>query len=246
MGEMAGGRSMLEHLYTRVSASKRLSELVVCTSTSALDDPLADAARRRGWPVWRGSENDVLDRMYGGAKSAQADIVVRISGDCILHDARIVDYVVDHYLAQGNVRSFVCNKRPFTWPDGFDVEVCSMSMFEEVWRDARTAFEREHVFPLVYRYPERFGMHNVVRPDGPELFHLYRIVLDYHEDLALIRTLIEQLGADASFEQIMMHLETHPELHAPVNQYLPPAELCDAWQFEIAAMNAAKAGTSSK
>lgn len=232
MGELAGGKTMLEHLYERLQGATRLDELVVSTSTNPIDDRLASIVERRGWPLYRGSENDVLDRMYQAAVQFGAEVVVRISGDCILHDPKIVDLVVDRFFDVPDLGSFVCNKRPFTWPDGFDVEVCTMSMFQEIWESAKTTFEREHVFPYVYADPDRFRMINVER-DGPELFHTYRVVLDYPEDLALIRAIIEAVGPSAPFPEILTYLERHPDVVAPTNRHLPPPDLFNAWQFEI-------------
>ena len=66
----------------RIQQSRFVDEIVVATTTEPQDDPLAALCETEGWQVFRGSEEDVLDRYYQVAKQYHADIVVRITSDC--------------------------------------------------------------------------------------------------------------------------------------------------------------------
>src|SRR5688572_4118613 len=85
------GRPMLELQLERLKGCKKIGTLVVATSTEPMDNPIAALAKNLGCEVFRGSETDVLERFYQAAKQYNADVVVRLTGDCPLIDPRIVD-----------------------------------------------------------------------------------------------------------------------------------------------------------
>jgi glutamate-1-semialdehyde 2,1-aminomutase len=147
------GTPMIALLLGRLSKSKYIDQIVLATSDQPLNDPLAKFAESLGYSAYRGSENDVLDRFYHAAKAFGANVVVRITGDCPLMDAAIVDAVI----AQRNADAadYTSNVDPPTFPDGLDVEVFTTAALEKAWRDARDTFQREHVTPYL-RQPGLF------------------------------------------------------------------------------------------
>src|SRR5690606_29870252 len=87
------------------------------------------------------------DRYYRAAQQAQAEAVVRITGDCPLIDPAIVDAVISKFIDAG--ADYAANVLPPTFPDGLDVEVFSMQALEIAWRQAESAQQREHVTPFI-------------------------------------------------------------------------------------------------
>jgi spore coat polysaccharide biosynthesis protein SpsF (cytidylyltransferase family) len=59
-----------------------------------------------------------------------ADVVVRITGDCPLIDPVIVDQCIKKF-KEGNVDYF-SNIDPATFPDGLDVEVMSFKLLSKL------------------------------------------------------------------------------------------------------------------
>ena len=88
------GTPMIGLLLARLKNSKLVDQIVLATSEDPRNDPLAKYVRDLEYTVFRGSEDDVLDRYYQAAKEAEADSVVRITGDCPLIDPAIVDKVI--------------------------------------------------------------------------------------------------------------------------------------------------------
>lgn len=141
------GVPMIGLLLGRLKKASLIDQIVLATSEASQDDPLADYARQLGYVVYRGSEEDVLDRYYKAAKLVKANVIVRITGDCPLIDPSLVDEVISNFFSLGV--SYASNREPPTYPDGLDAEVFSFEILSEAWVKANTRYQREHVTPFI-------------------------------------------------------------------------------------------------
>lgn len=142
-----GGVPMIELLLSRLSKSKEISEIIVATSDDPHNQPLVDHISSLGYRCFQGNENDVLDRYYHATKTAHADVVVRITGDCPLVDPELVDEIIRRFRAADV--DYVSNVAPPTFPDGLDTEVFSFVALERAAHEADKVFDREHVTPYL-------------------------------------------------------------------------------------------------
>lgn len=117
------GEPLLLRFLERVSMSKYAANLVVATTYKPQDDEIVSLCEGAGYAVFRGHETDLLDRHFQAACAMEADVVVKIPTDCPLIDPRVIDLVIDTYLAAYPHVDYVSNLHPGTWPDGNDVEV---------------------------------------------------------------------------------------------------------------------------
>src|SRR5579871_1881320 len=154
-----GGRPMLARVIDRVRAASTIDDVLVATSTSRADDAIEVLCREHRIAVFRGDENDVLDRYYRAAQATRADVVVRITADCPLHDPQVIDTVVSRF--DPSRFDYASNAVDRTYPDGLDVEVFSFQALERAWREAQWASEREHVTAFIWKHPDRFRLHHV-------------------------------------------------------------------------------------
>ena len=148
------GKPMLQHQIERVKRAKKIDELVVATSSDPSDDAIAKLCEEQGILCFRGSLDDVLDRVYQAAKPYSPDHVVRLTGDCPLSDPEIIDQVIEFHLRQG--ADYSSNAIRPVHPDGLDVEVCRFSVLTEAWKEAKLPSQREHVMPFIHGQPARF------------------------------------------------------------------------------------------
>ena len=146
----ACGRPLIARMIDRVRRANRLADLWLATSVNPENDALVEEARRLGVPVHRGSEDDVLARFAGAAAQARGDVLVRLTGDCPLHDPAVIDEAVGLY-AEGGA-DYVSNALEPTFPDGLDVEVFSREALDRADREATTTVQREHVTPFIHRH----------------------------------------------------------------------------------------------
>lgn len=141
------GQPMIGLLLQRLSLSQTLDGVVVATSEAQSSDELFDYVTSIGFACYRGSEGDVLDRFHKAAAYHSADVVVRITGDCPLVDAELVDDCVSTLITLD--ADYLSNVHPPTFPDGLDVEVFRFSALEKANRDAQSLHDREHVTPYI-------------------------------------------------------------------------------------------------
>ena len=180
------GKPLIEILLYRLSRSKKIDKLILATSENTENDLLVKTVKKLGFEVFRGSEDDVLDRYYEAAKLFRPKAVVRITGDCPIIDPQLVDEVISLYLK--NNADYVSNTEPSTFPDGLDTEVFSFAALEMAREQATKSFEREHVTPFIrtngqfqrFNYTSEidlFGERRVV--DNPEDFSVIENILNY-------------------------------------------------------------------
>lgn len=141
------GIPVLTHVLTRVKAAAGVSSVIIATTTASGDDPVVALARSNNVEVYRGSENDVLDRFYQAVLPHHPDHVVRITADCPLMDPNVIDTVINCHLREK--ADYTTNTFEPTYPDGEDVEVFTFDALKKAWQKARLLSEREHVTPYL-------------------------------------------------------------------------------------------------
>lgn len=203
------GEPMLVRDMNRLLRADTLDEIVIATTVESRDDVIVDLCQERGWPRFRGSEDDVLDRYYRAAKVHQADVVVRITSDCPLIEPQVVDRVVQAFMERQPEVDYASNTAPErTFPRGLDTEVMRFDALERAWREDDDPAWREHVTPYVRRHPELFQTCGVLNDE--DLSHM-RWTVDTPEDLAFVRHIYEHFGHDRfSWQEVLALLEQNP------------------------------------
>ena len=206
------GQPLLVRVIQRVRVASRLGGLVIATTNQEADNPIAKLSGELQVPVFRGSENDVLDRFYRCAKEQQASVIVRLTGDNPFVDPQIVDRVIGALVKDG--ADYASNTIRPTFPEGLNVEVLTFAALQRAWQDAQAGYEREHVTPHIWLHPERFRLQRVEAER--DLSHV-RLTVDTLEDLTFARAVYERLyRPDRLFlmNDILALLEREPELQA--------------------------------
>lgn len=206
------GKPMLERLVERLRLAKTLNGIVVATTTDPSDDAIEVLAGELGVGCFRGSMDDVLDRVLRAAQSVQADVIVEITGDCPFTDPGMVDQLVGRYLASSF--DYVGNFRPSTYPVGFAVQVFPTRVLKEVESLTQDPADREHVSLYIYEHPERYRLENV-ESGLAEKYHAYRLTVDTPEDFSLTLAVFEALYPSKpgfGLADILAFLDARPEL----------------------------------
>jgi spore coat polysaccharide biosynthesis protein SpsF (cytidylyltransferase family) len=205
------GTPMLGRVVDRVRRAVSVDCIIVATTDGRRDDPLADYAAGLGVDdVYRGSEDDVLDRYYQAARRAALDVVVRVTADCPLLDPGLLDRVVALLTAEGSRVDYAANTLQRAFPRGLDVEAVPMATLERVWREAGSAHQRAHVFPYIHDHPSAFVLAGITDPVDRSAM---RWTVDTPEDLAFVREVCAALGRrDYTWRDVVAILDARPAL----------------------------------
>ena len=207
------GLPMIHHVVERTRRIDSVTQVIVATSTSQREEPLVEyLTTLNDVEIFRGSEDDVLSRYFNAAKTYEADIVLRITGDCPLLSPKVSSRVVRAFLKNEESFDYATNTLSRTFPRGLDTSVMPFEILEQAHRQATTPSEREHVTVYIWSNPEKFRLLSI--EDNQDRHHL-RWTVDTTEDFELISQLYDGLyfsNPHFDYEEILEYLERFPEL----------------------------------
>ena len=210
------GDTVLGHIIRRVKKSNGIDKIIVATTTNYSDDKIVEFCNKYNIDVFRGDENDVLDRYYRCAIQYHSDIIVRITADDPLKDPEIISFAID--LFKSNNYDYVSNTINPTFPEGLDIEVFSFNALELAHKSAYQNSDKEHVTPYIYHNPQIFNLFNFT--NDYDYSHM-RWTLDNENDLIFIKTIYMNLylNPDDVFtsKSIYKLLDSNPDI-SKINQ----------------------------
>jgi spore coat polysaccharide biosynthesis protein SpsF (cytidylyltransferase family) len=203
-------KPMIIHQMQRTELSKLIDKLILVTSTEVSDDNLSNIVKDYGFPVFRGDKNNVLKRFYDSANELDLkdnDIIIRLTGDCPLHDSIVIDESIEYFLE--NNFNYLSNSVEAIYPDGLDVEVFDFKSLQYAHRNATLDSDLEHVTPYI-RKSRNLKIGNLKK----ESIHSeWRLTVDEDFDFKLIENIYEYFNSTYfTFEKIVAYLDENPEL----------------------------------
>lgn len=189
-----GEGTLLSTHINRLKQSKIANEIIVATTDEPDAYKIVEIADQCRVKSYRGSLNDVLDRFYQAAKVHNPDYIVRVTSDCPLIDASLVDKVIK--MTVENNLDYGANILKEEYPDGQDVEVFTFNALEKAWYEAIAPSEREHVTPYIrnnssFKEGTFFTSQNYAAPDD---YSYIRMTVDEPDDMKAVKVLVDELG----------------------------------------------------
>jgi len=208
-------KPMLELLIERVKKAKNIDEIIIATSSNNENDKIENLANKMSVKCYRGSEEDVLDRVLCAAKSINADLIVELWGDSPLIDPNIIDKMIEYF--QNNEYDCIGTTLPNfpkTYPIGFSVLVFPTKILEEVEKLTDSTVDRENVSNYIYEHPEIYKIAPFPCPD--ELNEpTIRLTVDEKEDFELISKIFQSIypkNKDFTAKDVIDFIKLNPEL----------------------------------
>tara|TARA_B100001964_G_scaffold237588_1_gene301414 strand:- start:1864 stop:2610 length:747 start_codon:yes stop_codon:yes gene_type:complete len=180
------GKPLIVHMLDRIKHSRHIEDIVICTSTNSQDDPLEEIAEKEHVHCFRGSEDDVLERLLRAARSYDMTNFANITADCPLIDPLLIDRAVEEY-DKVNADLVMYDDSNNNIP--FNCYVLRVSALEkvcelkketgtEVWLNLFTT----HMFKI----------HSII-VEGKYRHNSLKISLDYPEDYEFIKKVFGEL-----------------------------------------------------
>jgi len=188
--------SMVSRLVRRINSIENIDQIIIATTTNHQDGVFESIAQNAQVSIFRGSENNVMERVLYAALNNQIDIICEITGDCPLVDVELTKLAIEEYLT-GNF-DYLTNGLSGL-PDGLGCQVFSTnalsysySMVENHIDTKVIELDKEHVTSHMQRHPDLFKIHNLVTPkilNWPTL----SLSLDERMDFEILNEVIENL-----------------------------------------------------
>ena len=213
------GKSILQIHLERLKRSKKIDQLIVATTTKAIDDQICKEAADLNVTCFKGSEADLLDRYYQAVRILKPDYVVRITSDCPLIDPDLLDEIVDFTIQ--NRADYGTNNFLEHFPVGLDVEVIKFSALNKAWKEATLPSDREHVTPYLKKNSnfENKKIFKAVNYDLDSNLGYIRMTLDEKEDYEFLKRLIQEVGDDKGWKEYVEFLHKNKDL-LKINQHI--------------------------
>lgn len=192
MIEIFDGMSLLGLVYKRFRLCRNIADVYVSTTIESPDDAIALWCENNSVPFYRGSENDVLDRVVKTAQTAGADAIVQMGADSAYLDFELIDQLVSIYRSAS--ADYVCNDLERTYPYGIYGHIVRVAKLVELNESKNiSGKDREHVVTYILEHPQIYRIMNITVP--PELaYPMLRLTVDYPEDIEQARTIYGKLG----------------------------------------------------
>lgn len=195
------GEPLVGRILERVKRCREIHEIVLAVPDLQSDDDLAALGIAYGVKVFRGSENNLIDRYYKAARSVNADLVCRLPADNATPEPSEIDRIVQHHLSLGR-RGFSTNLTEVFgsgYPDGIGAEVFEFSLLHEALHRCDSEQKREHVHLNFFDYSNERPVDSVWCPIStlkcPKEFRRPELILDVNtpEQYKFMKGLYEHL-----------------------------------------------------
>jgi spore coat polysaccharide biosynthesis protein SpsF (cytidylyltransferase family) len=214
MESFSQGR-LIEILLKRLEHSLLIDQVVLATSLNKENDVLSKFVSSLGYEVFRGDEDNVLQRFRDAALKYNADIIVRITGDTPLIDPAICDELINFHKDNLTDYSYLSDD----YCEGVDCEVFSIAALLSANENALKASEYEHVTLYFYNNPLRFNCQPLANNSDDSC---YRFTVDNKEDAKVVSHIVDFFSDEiltVTTQQIKIFLDNFPEIKA-INQHI--------------------------
>ena len=206
------GKPLLWHVVNRLKYAEMIDDIIIATTLSSKDDKIEEWCNVNSINVFRGNEEDVLNRYYCASVAFPSDIIVRITADDPFKEPKVINAIIKKLIEEK--LDLVTNNFPPSYPEGLDCEAFTSKVLDIMEKNAKDSFEREHVTQYIYHNPDKFKIGNVL---SERQLSFYRWTIDNLEDYEMVKAVYAKRKENSSegimlMDEILTILENNPEI----------------------------------
>ena len=199
---------VMQLIVKRAKYAGNFDDVIVCTTTRAIDDEIEEIALKNGAKVFRGSLEDKLERWNGAAKYFGVDLIVTFDGDDLFCDPELLDMGADQIAAGAYdfieaPQGLICGAFTYAFTAKALAKVCEIKASEDT--------------EMMWTYFKDTGLFRcgVLENADSVFFRDYRMTLDYPEDYEFFNTIFTHFGCtenDVPLRKIVAYLDENPSI----------------------------------
>ena len=152
------GKPLIQWTIDRLNNIDDNLRIVVATSKKSSDDEIYNYCRENKINCYRGSLDNVIQRMIDTCYHYQSEYFIRICGDSPIIDPVILKKAIK--ISENFEFDIITNTAKRTYPKGQSVELIKVSSLEKLTNEKLTNSEREHVTEGFYNRPSKYNIYN--------------------------------------------------------------------------------------
>lgn len=219
-----GNQTIIDILMNKLHQATT-SKVVVATTINPDNDLLAEHLRVKGELIFRGSENDVLDRFIKASEEYHIDGIIRICSDNPFIDPDGIKTLINKAKdSDADYIGFRINHMPSIKTHfGFWGEFVTLDALKRVAVSTDEKSAHEHVTIHIYTHPEEYRCEWIDCPDFIQGRDNIRLTVDTQEDFDnAVRIYSDLTASHPSFglKEIINYIDEHEDIKASMKRMI--------------------------
>ena len=207
-------KTILEILINRIKHLKKI-KIVIATTKLPQDDVIEKIAKKNKINIYRGSANDLVERVSNAAILYKIDHIIQLTADNPLIDLNILKQMI--YIYSKKNYDFVSNSIVRSFPIGTDIRIFTLKSLLKISKIQKK--KREHTCYYYLKNIKKFKTYNykaIKKFNRPDI----RLTIDFKEDLKLIREILKKnKDKNINLENVINILDQNPRLKKINSKY---------------------------
>lgn len=203
------GCPVMEMILKRAKLAKNFDAVVVCTTTRAIDNEIAEIAEKNGALVYRGELEDKLARWNGAAKAYKVENIVTFDGDDLFCEPKLLVMGAEQLVSRGldfleAPDGLICGAFTYAFTAAALKKVCEIKASEDT--------------EMMWTYFKDTGLFKTGKLENvPPVYFSddIRCTLDYPEDFEFFSKIFAHFNCvnnDVDLAAIVEYLRENPEI----------------------------------